>query len=199
VSVLVLAASYLLGSIPFSFVVARRFGVGDVRKVGSGNVGATNVMRSAGKGPGLLALVLDAGKGAVAALLARRLSGDDALLPALAAAAACLGHMWPVWLGFRGGKGVATGAGAFLPLAPAATGVALVVFGVTLALTRYVSLGSIAGAVALPLFALVFGAPLPVVWTGAALAALIAFKHRGNLERIAKGTESRLGPKPADR
>jgi glycerol-3-phosphate acyltransferase PlsY len=198
VSVLVLAASYLLGSIPFSFVVARRFGVGDVRKVGSGNVGATNVMRSAGKGPGLLALVLDAGKGAGAALLARQLSGDDALLPALAAAAACLGHMWPVWLGFRGGKGVATGAGAFLPLAPAATGVALVVFAVTLALTRYVSLGSIAGAVALPLFAKFLGAPLPVVWTGAALAALIAFKHRGNLERIAKGTESRLGPKPAD-
>jgi glycerol-3-phosphate acyltransferase PlsY len=101
--------------------------------------------------------------------------------------------MYPVWLGFAGGKGVATGAGAFLPLSPAATASALAVFAVTLAATRYVSVGSMAGAVTLALAAFLWGAPRPVGWTATALALLIVWRHRGNLERIAKGTERRLG------
>ena len=126
---LVLLASYLLGSIPFSYLVARTRGV-DVRTVGSGNVGATNVMRSAGKAAGIAAFVLDAAKGALAALLARKVAPGLAV-PPLAAVAAIVGHMYPVWLGFRGGKGVATGAGAFLPLAPLATVAGLVAFALT--------------------------------------------------------------------
>src|SRR6185503_10261527 len=138
-----LAIAYLIGSIPFSYLVARRKGV-DVRTVGSGNVGATNVMRSAGRAAGILAFVLDFAKGAAATALALRVVGG-ASLPSVAAVLAVLGHMYPPWLGFRGGKGVATGAGAFLPIAPAATVAALVVFAVTLALSRFVSVGSLVG------------------------------------------------------
>lgn len=188
-----LGAAYLLGSVPFSFFVARWFGVKDVRQVGSGNVGATNVMRSAGKGAGLLAFVLDAGKGAAAAWLAGLVEPPASIVPPLAAAAAVLGHMYPVWLGFRGGKGVATGAGAFVPLAPAATAGALVVFAVTAGLTRYVSLGSVAGAAALATFAFILGSPPAVSWTAAFVAALVIWKHRANLQRLGKGTESRIG------
>jgi acyl phosphate:glycerol-3-phosphate acyltransferase len=188
---LVLAASYLLGSIPFSYLVARWRGV-DVRKVGSGNVGATNVMRSVGKGAGLLAFALDAAKGAVAALVAQR-SGLGVTMAALAAMAAIVGHMYPVWLRFQGGKGVATGAGAFLPLAPLATAGALAVFAATLAITRYVSLGSMVASAALAVLAALTGAP-PPVWIAASLmAALIVWKHRANIRRLAGGTESRLG------
>lgn len=187
-----LLAAYLLGSIPFSFLVARLFGVEDVRKVGSGNVGATNVMRSAGKVAGILAFALDFAKGAAAALLGRYVDPAGPT-PALAAATAVLGHMFPVWLGFRGGKGVATGAGAFLPLAPAATGAALLVFAATLAAARYVSLASIAGAVTLAVLVFALGAPAAVSPAAAAMAVLILWKHRGNLERIAKGTEGRIG------
>ena len=188
---LVPAAAYLLGSIPFSYLVARRAGV-DVRKVGSGNVGATNVMRSAGRVAGVVAFLLDASKGAVAALLAQRLDPGGAL-PPLAAACAVLGHMFPIWLGFTGGKGVATGAGAFLPLTPLATGVALVVFALTLAFGRYVSLASLAAAVSLAAAAFLTGAPRPVAWTAAVVTAVIIWKHRTNLRRIRAGTENRLG------
>jgi glycerol-3-phosphate acyltransferase PlsY len=148
-TVLALASAYLLGSLPFSFLVARFFGVKDVRAVGSGNVGATNVMRSAGKVAGILAFLLDAAKGALAVLLAQRLCGEASPLGPAAAAAAVAGHMYPVWLGFRGGKGVATGAGAFLPLAPLATAVGLSTFGLILAMTRYVSVASMSAAVAI--------------------------------------------------
>lgn len=188
---LVLVASYLLGSIPFSYLVARQRGV-DVRKVGSGNVGATNVMRNVGKGAGLIAFLLDAAKGAIAALIAQR-SGLGVSLAALAAMAAIVGHMYPLWLRFQGGKGVATGAGAFLPLAPVATAGALAVFAATLGLTRYVSVGSMLGAVALAVLAAVTGAPAPVWIAAALMAALIVWKHRGNIARLRAGTESRLG------
>lgn len=189
---LVVALAYLLGSIPFSFLVARRFGVADVRRVGSGNVGATNVMRSAGRAAGTLALVLDVSKGAGAAVLARRAAPGSDILPALAAAAVVLGHMYPVWLRFQGGKGVATGAGAFLPLAPAATGVGLLVFVIAAAASRYVSLGSVLGAVGLAVATFVFRSPTPVAVTATFVAALVVWKHRSNLERIFRGTESRL-------
>lgn len=188
----VLAGAYLLGSIPFSFVVARLFGIADVRRVGSGNVGATNVMRSAGVVPGLIAFALDTSKGAVATAVAARLS-DDPWLPASAAVGSVLGHIFPVWLGFRGGKGAATGAGAFVPLVPWAALGAFVMFGLVLAVTRYVSLGSMLGAITLAGLLPAFGAPPPVAWAGALLAAVIVAKHHENIRRLWSGTESRMG------
>src|SRR5262245_60164183 len=149
-------------------------------------------MRSAGKLPGLLALLLDAGKGALAVALAQRLDVSD-VLPALAAAGAVLGHVYPVFLGFRGGKGVATGAGAFLPVAPFATLLALVAFAVVLATTRYVSLGSIAGALAIPAALYALDAPSPLLRVGVLLALLIVFKHKENIQRLLSGSERRLG------
>jgi glycerol-3-phosphate acyltransferase PlsY len=193
---LVLVASYLLGSIPCSYLVARKWGIADVRKVGSGNVGATNVMRSAGKLPGLVAFGLDFAKGTAASLLALRVASEGSLA-ALAAATAVIGHMHSVWIGLKGGKGVATGAGAFLPLAPAATAIALGVFAVTLAVTRYVSLGSVLGTLSLALAAFLLGTPPSVVLSAALVGMLIVWKHRGNLERIRGGAENRLGRKPA--
>lgn len=191
----VLLGAYLLGSVPFSYLVARRKGI-DVRRVGSGNVGATNVMRSVSVAAGLLAFALDAGKGAAAVLLAR-LVEPVGPLPALAGVLAVLGHMYPVWLRFRGGKGVATGAGAFLPLAPMATVAALAVFGLALAITRYVSLSSILGTATLAVLAFLGGAPPVVSRAAAGMAVLITWKHRSNLNRIAVGTESRIGRKRA--
>jgi glycerol-3-phosphate acyltransferase PlsY len=188
---LVLLGAYLLGSIPFSYLVARQKGV-DVRRVGSGNVGATNVMRSVSVAAGLLAFLLDAGKGTVAVLLAR-LVEPTGPLPTLAGVLAVLGHMYPVWLRFRGGKGVATGAGAFLPLVPMATVSALVAFGLALAVTRYVSLSSIIGTTTLAVLAFFSGAPPVVSRAAAGMAVLITWKHRDNLKRIAHGSERRLG------
>jgi acyl phosphate:glycerol-3-phosphate acyltransferase len=192
---LVLAGAYLLGSIPFSFLVARGFGVADVRQVGSGNVGATNVMRSAGKAAGITAFVLDFAKGLSATLLALRFGPTALAGPA--AVAAVLGHMYPPWLRFRGGKGVSTGAGAFFPLAPTATATAVVAFVAVAAATRYVSVGSVAAAVTLGLAAFVSGVPASVSRAAVFVALLVVWKHRGNLERIVKGTESRVGrPRP---
>lgn len=187
----VLVAAYLLGSIPFSYIVARRRGV-DVRRVGSGNVGATNVMRTVGRGAGLFAFVLDFIKGTAATLVALSVQPRGAL-PALAAATAVLGHMYPVWLRFRGGKGVATGAGAFLPVAPLPTAAALAAFGLALAATRYVSVGSLAGCATLAGVAFVLHGPSAVAFAATATALLILWKHRANLARLAQGTESRLG------
>ena len=191
----VLAGAYLLGSIPFSFLVARRGGV-DVRAVGSGNVGATNVLRSVGKAAGILAFVLDFAKGSAASWLARETVGGF-VFPSLAAVVAVLGHMHPVWLRFRGGKGVATGAGAFLPLAPLATLGAVVLFAAIAFATRYVSLGSIIASASLGALAYLTGTPAPVPLAAAFVAALIAWKHRENVRRLARGTERRMGAPPA--
>jgi glycerol-3-phosphate acyltransferase PlsY len=187
-----LFAAYLLGSIPFSFLVARLWGVRDVRTVGSGNVGATNVMRAAGRLPGLIAFALDAGKGALAVALAQRLDASG-LLAALAAAGVVIGHVFPVWLGFRGGKGVATGAGAFAPVLPLASLLAVAIFTLVLALTRYVSAGSIAGTLALSALLFALGAPPPVARVGVLLALLIVLKHKDNIVRLVKGSERRFG------
>lgn len=189
----VAAVAYLIGSIPFSFLVARAFGVEDVRRVGSGNVGATNVLRSAGKAAGVLALLLDVGKGAAAAALAGWLARGDPRLPALAAVLAVVGHMYPVWLRFEGGKGVATGLGAFAPLVPGAAAGGIVVFAVVAAFSRLVSLGSVAGAVALAGLAWVGRGSSPVAVAAAATTALVVLRHRSNLRRILGGTERRLG------
>jgi glycerol-3-phosphate acyltransferase PlsY len=170
--------------------VARRKGI-DVRTVGSGNVGATNVMRSAGRAAGLTAFALDFLKGSLATWIALHLAG-----PTVAAAAAVIavaGHMYPVWLSFKGGKGVATGAGAFLPILPLAAVTGLVTFAVVAWLTRYASVGSIAGTTALPVVALLTRAPAASTASAALAAALIVWKHRENVRRIAAGTERRLG------
>ena len=188
----VLALAYLLGSIPCSFFVARAFGVRDVRRVGSGNVGATNVLRSAGRSAGATALVLDVVKGAVAVALARRLAPGDPLLPALAAVAAVVGHVYPLWLALRGGKGVATGLGAFAVLEPTAALIALPIFGLTVATTHYASLGSVVGAVSLAVLVVFFRGMDAVAIAASATAALIVFRHRSNLRRIRDGTERRL-------
>ena len=194
VALQVIAVAYLIGSIPFSFLVARAFGVHDVRQVGSGNVGATNVLRSAGKAAGALALLLDLGKGAAASALAGRLAPGEAALPAAAAVAAVIGPMYPVWLRFQGGKGVATGLGAFAPLAPKAALGALAVFAVVALATRFVSLGSIAGSVALAGAVLALRGPDPVAIAAVFTAVLVVFRHRSNLRRILGGTERRVEP-----
>jgi glycerol-3-phosphate acyltransferase PlsY len=189
--------AYLLGSIPFSFVVARAFGVEDVRRVGSGNVGATNVLRSAGRAAGALALLLDAAKGAAATGLALWMAPEPAMVPPLAAVASVLGHMYPVWLGFRGGKGVATGLGAFAPLAPQAALAATLLFVATVVVSRYVSLGSMVGAVSLAVLSGLFGGSIPVVGVASAVAVLVIVRHRSNLRRLWEGSERRTGSAPA--
>ncbi len=186
-------AGYLLGSIPFSYLVARRHGV-DVRRVGSGNVGATNVMRTVGKAAGVSAFLLDSGKGVLAVLGARALD-QGTVVETVAAVAAIIGHLYPVWLAGRGGKGVATGAGTFLVLAPLPTALGVAVFALALGALRYVSVASLAGTLAMAGFTLVLGAPRPVVVAASAVAVLIVWKHRTNIRRILAGTENRLGKK----
>jgi glycerol-3-phosphate acyltransferase PlsY len=189
-------AAYLLGSLPFSYWVAQRRGV-DVRSVGSGNVGATNVLRAAGPNAAVIALVLDAFKGAAASLLGASLDSSGRLA-ALAAGAVVVGHVFSVWLRFRGGKGVATGFGALVPLAPLAALIALGVFGVVLAATRFVSLGSIVAALTLAALAPLLGAPTFTSLVVAGVAALIVVRHHANLVRLWRGTESRLGRAAAE-
>ena len=185
---------YGIGSLPFSFLVARLFGVKDVRAVGSGNVGATNVMRSAGMAPGIAALLLDGSKGALSVLLARLVSSSESEV-CLAGLTAVIGHLFPVWLGFRGGKGVATGAGLFIPLAPAALGVSIGIFLLTLGVFRFVSLASMAASLALPAAAHLMGASMSVTLTAVAAASMVIAKHHGNIGRLWRGVEPRLGRK----
>jgi glycerol-3-phosphate acyltransferase PlsY len=198
-SLLVVIIAYLLGSIPFGYLIVRRKLGDDIRQTGSGGTGATNVSRRAGKTAGVITLVLDALKGSLAVLLAIGLSPDVHWIIAAAAIAAIIGHMFPVWLGFRGGKGVATGVGVFLILAPIALLCAGIVFLGVVLLTRYVSLGSITAAVTIPFFVWlqsVFVAPVAELkWLLIAAilgALLIVFAHRGNIGRLARGTESKI-------
>ena len=184
-------AGYLAGSVPFAFLLARRRGV-DVRVAGSGNVGAANVMRTTGTGRAAAVVALDIAKGA-AAVIAVRLADGDALVAALAGAAAIVGHIYPVWLRFHGGKGVAVAAGVFSVLTPVATAIAVSLFVVTVWLTRYVSLGSIAATVALPPVAWWSGAPPAIVFAATGTGALILFRHRANLVRLRAGTERKMG------
>ncbi len=211
---LVVTIAYLLGSIPFGYLIVRATQGHDIRETGSGGTGATNVSRRAGKGAGVVTLALDALKGAVAVLIAKLILG----LPlvglaghlgesqqavywwvAAAAVAVIFGHMFPVWLGFRGGKGVATGVGVFLVLAPIAVAAAAIFFVLIVWKTRYVSLGSIIAAVSIPVFVLVqkaFVEPVtpwtPRIAAAAVGAALIVFAHRGNITRLIEGTESKF-------
>jgi acyl phosphate:glycerol-3-phosphate acyltransferase len=182
---------YLAGSVPFAFLLARRAGI-DVRLAGSGNVGAANVLRTTGAWRAVAVMSLDVAKGAGAVAIVHFVAGG-ASLAALTGAAAVVGHIYPVWLRFHGGKGVAVAAGVFSVLTPVATGIAASLFLLIVWVTRYVSLGSIAATVALPPVAWWAGAPRGVVATAAGIAALIVFRHRANLRRLRLGTERRMG------
>lgn len=195
--ILILLAGYFLGAIPFGLLLAKIFGSGDVRKSGSGNIGATNVARVAGPLAGILTLLLDAGKGAFAVWLGAHFFPVNASAMMLAGLAALFGHCFPVWLRFKGGKGVATAAGVFLMLSPLAFLAAVVVFAAVVGFYRFVSLASLAAAAALPLLLYFLWAPHhapPLVVTFGALAAalLIFYKHDGNIQRLVQGEEPRF-------
>jgi acyl phosphate:glycerol-3-phosphate acyltransferase len=189
--VLAAALGYLLGSVPFAFLLARRHGV-DLRRAGSGNVGAANVLRLTGTTDAVIAVCLDGAKGALAVVLARRLM-TDATAPVVAGLAAVIAHIYPVWLGFRGGKGVATAAGAFAVLAPGAVLIAAGAFVVSIWITRYVSVGSMAAAMTLAIATVARDLPAPVVAGAAGAALMILYRHRGNVARVRAGTEPRIG------
>ncbi len=183
-------AGYAIGSVPFGYLAARRRGV-DLRKSGSGNVGAANAYRTSGLGLGVAIMLVDVAKGAGAVIVAEWLAAGMAD-PVAAGIAAILGHVYPPWLGFRGGKGVATATGVFVLLAPLATMIAAVAFLVTVWWTRYVSLGSIIASVVLAGSAAITDGP-PAVIGAVIAAAIILQRHRGNLARLMAGTERRLG------
>jgi acyl phosphate:glycerol-3-phosphate acyltransferase len=182
---------YLAGSVPFAYLLARRRGI-DVRVAGSGNVGATNVLRTTGAWRAVIVMALDMSKGIAAVAMAHLLTGGTALT-ALSGAAAVVGHIYPVWLRFHGGKGVAVAAGVFTMLSPAAAGTGALVFLLIAWVTRYISLASIAATIALPPAAWILGSPLPVVAAAAGTAVLILFRHRTNWHRLRSGTERRVG------
>src|SRR5271170_211024 len=191
------AAAYLLGSIPFGLLMGKLFGAADVRKAGSGNIGATNVARVAGPLAGILTLLLDAAKGALAVILAARLSEQSSTWMMIAGLCALIGHCYPIWLGFRGGKGVATAAGVFLVLCPPAFLGAIILFVLVIVYWRYVSLGSISAAAAMPLLIYFLWAPhhappYAVTFGSLAAALLIAYRHDANIQRLVQGEEPKF-------
>jgi glycerol-3-phosphate acyltransferase PlsY len=186
-------AAYLLGAIPVGLLVARAFGIVDVRSHGSGNIGAANVLRTAGRLPGVLTLGGDIAKGYLAVAVGTALGGSTPAALAVAAVAAIVGNCWSAYLRFRGGKGVATGLGAFLYVAPWATAPAALVWLVTAITFRYVSLASLMAAICVPLGALALGYPREAVAACAVGAAIVVYRHRDNMGRLLAGTERRLG------
>lgn len=194
---LVLGLAYLLGSIPSGYLVARARGI-DIRRVGSGNIGATNVFRVLGRTAGVLVLVADMLKGAIAVWVLPSWAGAAGVeaggwLPVGVGLTAVLGHTFSCWLGFKGGKGIATTGGVYLALATQALLVTLALWGLVLALTRYVSVASIAAAVGLPLSVWLFGGTPLLVGVTALIGALAIYKHKGNIGRLWAGTENRMG------
>jgi acyl phosphate:glycerol-3-phosphate acyltransferase len=186
------ALSYLLGSVPFGIVITRAMGLGDIRRIGSGNIGATNVLRTGNRLAAFLTLVLDAGKGAIAVIAARLLVGEDAAQ--VAGLCAFLGHLWPVWLGFRGGKGVATFLGTILALHWPLGLLACATWAAVAAVSRISSLSALTAAVLAPVYAALLGQPQLVLLT-ILLAALIVLRHHENIRRLVAGTEPRIGKK----
>lgn len=185
--------AYLLGAIPFGYLFVKGRIGRDIRSTGSGNIGATNVARTLGGAWGLLTLALDAAKGGVAVWLASWLARGDMRWEVLAALAVVLGHMFPLFLGFQGGKGVATGLGAFGSLSPKAMLTVLVIWVVVVAIWRYVSLGSILATAAFPVFAYQYEHPPVLVALGlVAGASLVIIRHYANIQRLVAGTESRF-------
>ncbi len=189
---IVALAGYLLGSIPFALLMARHLGTADLRLIGSGNVGAANVMRVSGVKAGVAVAALDALKGAFSVLIAEQISSSPTA-PAVAGVAAIVGHIYPVWLRFRGGKGVATACGVFSILTPLALVLSLAVFVAAVSLTKYISLGSLLASIALPPLAYAAGSPASAVMAAVAAASIIVFRHRSNLARLRSGTERRIG------
>jgi len=192
-----LMVAYLLGSIPFGYLIVRFTGGGDIRFRGSGNIGATNVAREAGFVSGIATLLLDAAKGFLAVWLAGRITHENPRWMILCALLAMVGHLFPVWLSFQGGRGVATGVGVFLPICWPAVAAAAVIWILVVAFWRYVSLASISAAMAMPLLVYLLYAPRhappPVISAGASVAMLlIIVRHRGNMIRLMKGTEPQL-------
>ena len=198
---LTLATAYLLGSIPFGYLLVRFLRKEDVRAGGGGNIGATNVARAGGTTLGLLTLLCDTLKGylsvLIAAQLAPRTAHGPSALAVAAAVAAVAGHIFPIWLRLRGGKGIATALGVFLALVPMVALSAVAVFALVVALTRYVSLGSIIAAVSIPLFAILLEPQRsPALLAGLSVIALLTIvKHHANIGRLFRGTENRFGSK----
>jgi glycerol-3-phosphate acyltransferase PlsY len=187
--------AYLLGSIPFGYLLVRTFRNEDIRASGSGNIGATNVARSGAKGLGIATLLLDLSKGYIAVVISKFLAPGNFDLAVVCAVVATLGHVFPVWLDFRGGKGVATALGVFIALVWPASLCILGVFAVVLLLTRYVSLASVLAAASFPLFGFYFiRHPSPIVIAGFLfIPILVCVKHHANIRRLLAGTESRFG------
>jgi acyl phosphate:glycerol-3-phosphate acyltransferase len=189
--------AYLLGAIPFGYLLVKWTTGADVRASGSGNIGATNVLRTAGKAAGVLTLLLDICKGYLAVWIAGRVTGGDPMWMSAAALAVMAGHAYPVFLKFRGGKAVASFIGAFLCLTPVAMLCALVVFVGVVAWTRHISMGSIVAAATFPLAVWIVQHSRPVVFVGACLGAVfVVYRHRSNVRRLHAGTESRFGARP---
>ena len=189
--VLLIFLAYVMGSVPSGYLLGKMSGV-DVRSVGSGNIGATNVARALGKGRGVLTLFADVAKGYLPVFVGLRLEFDAAAI-ALIAVAAFLGHLYPLFLNFQGGKGVATALGALLALAPTATLILIVVFAVAVLVSRIVSLGAIAAAIAAPVVLWLFSQSLVFVAMGLFLGAMVIWRHRRNIQRLLAGTEPRFG------
>lgn len=192
---LLIAAGYLLGSIPFGVILTRAFGAGDLRQIGSGSIGATNVLRTGRKGLAAATVLLDGAKGAVAVLLVRHFAAETGDAGAIAAgAAAVIGHCYPVWLKFQGGKGVATLLGLYLALAWPIALVFAIVWLAMVGATRTSSLGGMTGVVAAPIAAFAFGYPIYAIGL-AGLALVALWRHRANIARLRAGTEPRIGGK----
>lgn len=189
---LVLIVGYLLGSIAGGMILSRAMGLGDLRKIGSGNIGATNVLRTGNKLAAALTLLLDGGKGVVAVLIGRYLGGEAGAQ--IAGFAAFIGHCYPIWLGFKGGKGVATFLGIWLALAWPVGIACCLTWLATAVIARISSLSALISAASAPIWAFLLGAPQAVV-IGALLAALIFWRHRANIERLRAGTEPKIGQK----
>ncbi|WP_270171610.1 glycerol-3-phosphate 1-O-acyltransferase PlsY [Paenibacillus sp. SYP-B4298] len=194
-AVLPVIISYLLGSIAFSIVIARLVKGIDIRQHGSGNAGATNTLRILGKGPALLVFLLDVAKGVLAVFIGSWLSDGNMTVMTLSGLAAIVGHNWPVFFGFKGGKGIATTVGVMVTLAFLPALYAGIVAIALIALTRYVSLGSLAFAALTPLFILLMDRPLPLLWGSLALCAFAFLRHRSNIVKLAQGKENKLGAK----
>lgn len=192
---LIVVGGYLLGSIPFGMIATRLGGAGDIRKIGSGNIGATNVLRSGRKDLAAITLIGDAGKGVVAVLLARWLTNDNAAAVALAGGAAFVGHLFPVWLKFNGGKGVATFYGVLLTAAWPVGVLAALTWLAMAALFRISSLAALTAAALAPLFAFATDQPYPMVLLSAFMAVLIYIRHHQNITRLLKGQEPKIGAK----
>jgi len=192
--VIAVALSYLLGSISFSIVIAKWVKGIDIRQHGSGNAGATNTLRVLGKGPGLLVFLLDIGKGVAAVFIGRALSEND-WIPVLCGLAAIIGHNWPIWFRFKGGKGIATTVGVIATLAFVPALCAGVIAIATIALTRYVSLGSLLFAALTPLFITLFYYSVPLLCASLLICIFAFVRHRSNIVKLFQGTENKLGAK----